>query len=63
MYQTLGYSITAAFLIAYIVHFKSFMNALERHSNLTDLLYNPNARVAAGDRAKDILKQLKHTQK
>ena len=39
-------------VMSYYAVFKAYHQALERHTLLTQLLYNPNARVASGEIAK-----------
>jgi len=57
-YKVMGYAFASGLLIAYFVQFRAYKNALVKHHSLTELLYNPNARVAAGDQAKNILLHL-----
>ena len=56
--KLLGVSLVAGFSVAYLILFRNYSKALEKHHSLTELLYNPNARVAAGEKAKSILKYL-----
>lgn len=56
--KTLGIATIVGVSVAYLMLFKNFQKALEKHQSMTELLYNPNARVAAGERAKQILLQL-----
>jgi hypothetical protein len=46
-----------------MVLFRAYYKAIEKHKALTELLNNPNARVASGDQAKTIMKQLKVNKK
>jgi hypothetical protein len=43
-------------LLSYVLSFKEYHKAVDKHSKLTELLYHPNAKVATGDQAKQILK-------
>jgi hypothetical protein len=45
--------------VAYLVLFRTYSKALAKHHSMTELLYNPNARVASGDKAEKILKTIK----
>lgn len=51
--------LTTGISIAYYVTFKSYQIALGKMESLKQLLQNPNARVAAGQTGKSILKRLK----
>lgn len=55
--EIVGASVVAGLLITYLGYVKSYHQALEKHDKLSKLLYNPNAKVASGDRAKAILSQ------
>jgi len=59
LYNFMGIGVLLAGVISYAILFKSYKNALEKHHQMTELLYNPNARVASGKRAKQILKHMK----
>lgn len=50
--------LTTGISIAYYVTFRTYHTALSKMESLKKLLTNPNARVAAGDKGKSILKRL-----
>lgn len=47
-----GFSLTYALMV------RDYHKALEKHQALTDLLNNPNVRVASGEKAKLVLSEL-----
>jgi hypothetical protein len=50
--------LTTGLSIAYYVTFRTYHTALQKMESLKKLLANPNARVAAGEKGKSILKRL-----
>ena len=70
MQQTLGkigkYAATfgfGMFCLVYALAFREYKQAVEKHQTLTQVFTNPNARVATGDKAKQVLEQVQQTQK
>eukprot|EP00349_Pseudokeronopsis_sp_Brazil_P009090 CAMPEP_0202956124 /NCGR_PEP_ID=MMETSP1396-20130829/674_1 /ASSEMBLY_ACC=CAM_ASM_000872 /TAXON_ID= /ORGANISM="Pseudokeronopsis sp., Strain Brazil" /LENGTH=106 /DNA_ID=CAMNT_0049673015 /DNA_START=975 /DNA_END=1294 /DNA_ORIENTATION=- len=63
MYEFMGIGFVLSSVISYLVLIKSYRDALNKLSQMNDLLNNPNARVASGKQAKKILKQIKKEKK
>jgi hypothetical protein len=53
---------TAGLSIAFYVTFSTYHASLAKMDSLKSLLTNPNARVAAGDQGKSLLKRFKESQ-
>jgi len=56
-----GTTLFGVFVLTYVLAFRNYQLAVEKHQNLTDLFNNPNARVASGAKAKQILSHVKST--
>jgi hypothetical protein len=55
----MGTTFFFVFVLTYVLAFRNYHLAVEKHQNLTDLFNNPNARVASGAKAKQILSHVK----
>lgn len=53
--QWISASVFGAFCFVYAMVFKQYKQAVEKHQSLTDIIKNPNVRVAHGEKAKQVL--------
>jgi len=53
-----SFVLIGAISVGYLLAFKSYSASVEKQEKLTALFHNPNARVAAGDQGKSLLKKL-----
>lgn len=58
VYGCAGSAFFGVILLGYVCSFRTYLNHVEKHEQLKEIMQHPKAKVAHGDRAKEILNQM-----